>query len=272
MGEIYGEWKPDETVYYNKKHKKRVVTVLNYPEWVLKIVSHTDCDGTSNTQELLLLNQMRNDPIRHAITTPRHIADAWGLTSDEFWYAMGRCRGHVSSANRGDWKKIARAGIEFLCDLHRRHGLLHMDIKRQNILVTNDNRYVVADYELVSRPKSGATCERSQYDRWYYVMYGAEWNEPLSCWRMDLTMLGYLLADLLHEGPDWRFHRECTRHMENDEDALYYLDVLSLRADAIGKAHPTVLAYLAVIAELPWQPWSAPPSAAFYERLLALFV
>jgi serine/threonine protein kinase len=269
---MYSEWGADETLYYNKTHEKRIVTVLRYPDWVLKIVRHTDPDGTNNTQELLLLNQMRNDPIRHAIKTPRHLGDAWGLTGTEFWYAMERCSGHIGHQHRALWKEVARAGIEFLSDLHRKHGLLHMDIKRQNILVTYDNKFVVADYELVTRPKTGATCERSQYDRWYYIRYGAEWNQPLACWRMDLTMLGYLLAELLWEGREWQFQRECTRHMEEDEDALYYKDALALRSEEIAKADPTVLSYLAIVAELPWNPWSAPPPVAFYERLLTLFV
>lgn len=275
MEGAYGPWVIDQPLYFDKRHRKQISTVKDYPKWVLKIVPHTDVDKTINTQELLLLNAMWNRPIRNAIEQPKNLYDAWGLTDEDFWYAMRRYKGHVRFADRDRWKEVARAALEFLCDLHRDHGLLHLDLKKENILVDDNGRCVVADYELVSRPKSGATCERSNYDRWYYMRYGAEWSEPICCWRMDLTMLGYVLAELtwdLENNKEWRFPRECTRHMEDDEDALYYTDVIALRSMEIARAHPVVCDYLSIVSELTWSPWTPPPSGAFYQRLLQLFL
>jgi hypothetical protein len=274
MSYKYGEWITDDTLYYNRKHRKYVYTVQNYPQWVLKVCRLKESDGSENIQELPLLVHMRSSPIRNSIRQPDEIRDAWGFTEDEFWYAMRRCEGHIDpSRHLTRWREVARCVLEFLCDLHRNHGLLHMDIKKENVLDTGAS-FVVSDYELVTRPRSAATCELSTYDRWYYMRYGAEWKEPVRCWRMDLTMVGYLLAEITWDSAnnnEWSFRRECNAHMEEDEDAVYYEDVIKLRASEMSRVHPDVLRYFAAIEEVPWTPWISPPSAAFYDRLMKIF-
>lgn len=270
----YGEWETDKTLYYNRRYEKYIYTVLNYPNWVLKVCRLHEPDGSENIHELPLLVQMRNSRIRNAIQQPNVIRDAWGFTEDEFWYAMERCEGHIEPAKHlPRWREAARCILEFLCDLHRNHGLLHMDIKKENVLDTGTS-FVVADYELVTRPRSVLTRELSTYDRWYYMRYGAEWNQPVRCWRMDLTMAGYLLGELTWDftnNNEWSFRRECNAHMEEDEDAMYYEDVIKLRASEMSRVHPDVLRFFAALEELPWNPWAPPPPAAFYDRLIKIF-
>ena len=241
------------------------------PRWVVKVSKRYDA-----ATELSTILRFWGNPPRHSVHIPHDLGSLFGHGTDEIWYAMRRYDGHleVDDFTRQHWLQVGNHCLEFLQDLHLKHGLLHMDIKSTNILVNRSaTQFVVADYETVARPNGTTPANESRDYRWYHLRFGAVPDQPVYSWRYDLTALGYLLADLTWPDgePPWNYRGECDGRRGSGYVSVFTdADVILLRDEAFTKAHPTVRAYLDAVATLPWDARDPPP-ATFYEQLLALF-
>jgi len=187
----------------------------------------------------------------------------------------------MDSFCKSNWRRIGEAVLLFLEDLHHTHGLAHLDIKAENVLFDRTSRqFYVADFELLMYPATNTGPLREKMDDphyfWYYLGFGAEPDEPFRSWRMDLVMLGYLLARLTWN-PEygWSAREQLlayassrTQRMEEDTiAALIEQRDQQLRSGAAL----SVIAYMnRVAAAVPWG-LKTPPEKALYRELRALF-
>jgi len=145
-----------------------------------------------------------------------------------------------------------------------------MDIKRANILVDNYTKeFLVTDYELADTPEPSELLRSKTDDyKWYYFMHGAELDQPLIAWRLDLVALGYVLASLTVPEETWTFEADC--ELKRAGSGITEEELVDKRATALAKADSVVLAYFERIKEVAWDS-KEPPSRAFYKELEALF-
>ena len=265
---LTGPWIPNGTLYSNSGVS--ILTTTD-PKWLVKTFR-----GAA-WAELEFITRVANGehPIRHMVELPEK--DRSGSNILWSWYAMRRYDTTVSLPwGRKCWKQLARTVLEFLEDLHRGHGLVHMDIKLPNLLVDlSANTCVVAAYELVGPPTMNAAREFSDDYYWYFVGFGAEPDKPLTTWRMDFLMLGYTLAELLWDTETfgtWRFSAECDKRRKGLLPDKTDREIIELRAVELLDAHPVVRDYLATVARLvPWDS-TGPPTASVYQTLRDLFL
>ena len=266
----YGPWIVMGTLY--KKKDVHIYTTSN-TGYVLKFMSH----GTQLLDEMRLLLLTYNNRPRHSVALPKEIYGLYGQTSEGGWYAMKRYDGYVrcdSMFCRSRWRLIAHHCLQFLQDFHTTYRLVHMDIKRANILVDSyQKEFVVTDYELADTPEwqSQELLGSKENDyKWYYFMHGAELDQPLVSWRFDLVALGYVVASLTVPEEAWTFETDCELKRDGCTK-IKEADLVAKRAAALAKADPAVLAYFERIKEVAWDS-KEPPSCAFYEELERLFV
>lgn len=274
----YGPWTITDEVLYQKEDVHVVGTTD--PDYVLKVrkISHTAHD------ELGALTMIRRHTLTYCVHTP-HSADKFcGMTDTHVWYAMRRYAGPIAYNDeaRRNWRRIAQDALAFLTQLHRSCRLVHMDIKITNILAHRGRvAFTVSDYELCDVPNRRLTREYGPDFRYYYMAMGADLDQPLVSWRMDLTALGYVLAEITWNTVE---HNRTTfqRLMYDRRDAAARLgarddpsgdaELMALREAEMSKAHPSVLGYLQLIEErLPWD-MEGPPPESFYRELLAFFL
>lgn len=177
---------------------------------------------------------------------------------------------------RDHWRRLAIHVLDFLEDLHRGHGLVHLDLTQSNVFVdTSACRFVVGDYELLHRPEMDPLRHAEDDYLWYFVEHGADLDEPNVAWRMDFVMLGHMLARLTwpeENSSDWAFARECERRRKGRGKYEQDADVVAERDSVLSRAHPTVVVYLDRVATLvPWRQ-AEPPAASVYSELRALFI
>jgi hypothetical protein len=106
---------------------------------------------------------------------------------------------------------------------------------------------------------------------WYFLARGAEPGKALYSWRMDLTGLTYLLAEILWPTDYLKptFPNVCNRAMVEKKTDITAEELVALRAAEMEWcAHPVVRRLLERIAEIPWDAL-APPPRAFYAQLRA---
>jgi serine/threonine protein kinase len=168
------------------------------------------------------------------------------------------------------WRTLAIHVLQFLQDFHHAHGLLHMDIKKPNILVDTDKiEFIVADYEHAEPPSSLRTTDYDENHLWYYLAMGAEIDEQLYSWRFDLVALGYLLASLTVEPKAWTFERKCWNRRDG-KNAMPHEELVALRAQELRGANPIVCTYMDRLATVSWTA-KEPPPRQFYKDLETLF-
>jgi hypothetical protein len=243
------------------------------PSWVIKIQNSRYLEP----KEIDFLRRVvvTGPPIRNMIELPPETDRRFGAN----WYAMRRYLGSADTEreiSRRLWRRLGCGVLNFLEDLHRDHGLVHMDIVLRNILVDRGgDTFVVSDYELVV-PGNGdgetpLTCDDDD-TVWYYLGAGAELSQPLYTWRTDLVMLGYALADLLRdESNTVTFTGLCERRRQDTRMDMSDYDLIGRRNAEMVDCHPVVRAYLDRVATLvPWAAEAA-PHAAVYDELCALF-
>ncbi len=210
--------------------------------------------------------------IRNMIELPADPTHRFG----ENWYAM---RKYTNSAHaccdevRGQWKTIAIDVLNFLEDLHRGHRLAHLDITLRNILYDRETgHFVVSDYELLEEVSTEAAITEDNDDHlWYYIGTGAELSQPIESWRMDLTMLGYALAELTWCDARPSFAPLCqTRRCDSNMGICDY-DIIARRNAEMKGCPQGVRAYLDRVAELVDWRAAEPPSPATYDELRAVF-
>jgi len=259
-----GPWTSTGTLYESRGVEIHTAGI----DWVFKVTARSEIQ----TEIKFIDKVAEGSPIRNMVEVPIE----WINRSGDDWYAMRRYDGHVhvrSEFCRRHWRLLATSVLDFLEDLHRGHDLIHLDIKDKNILVSRaQTKFVVADYELVVQPSPDATCTYDADHAWYYMQHGAEWEEPCASWRMDFTMLGYLLARLTWDpaNHDWTFTSACEER-RTGSGGLALEEILADRAETMAKAHPTVIAYLDRVAALvPWYA-STVPAAVVYAELRSVF-
>jgi hypothetical protein len=152
-----------------------------------------------------------------------------------------------------------------------------MDIKCPNILTdVTRRRYVVGDYDLAGPARPDKTARDYSTDMyWYYAAMGAEPNEPLYSWRMDLTALGYMLSAITwnrDEDADWKFYSECLKRREGKRSLEISDDeLIVLRESEMSRVHVTMRTYFNMVAARVGWADSEPPPRRFYEELISLF-
>jgi len=227
-------------------------------------------------EEIRFINDSRDRPVRNMVEVPENPAHRYG----DDWYAMRLYSGpvvHTSPYCRHHWRRIATSVLDFLEDLHRGHNLVHLDIVAKNILYDKTRcQFIVADYELLIDTDTRALSNNNDDYAWYFVQYGGELDEPNCSWRMDFTMLGYLLARLTwdhYENPTgWDFMKECDARRLGSTESRSTEEILAARKATIERAHPTVRAYLDLVATIvPWLADMSAPSVEIYRRLRDVF-
>jgi len=260
----YHPWKLTRSLYSQRGTK---IYETTDSRWVIKVTE----DDARSLYELQILLRILAAPPRHSIKPPPSTYGLYGRTPMAGWYAMKRYDGCVerNAFCTTHWRTLAIHVLQFIQDLHHDHRLVHMDIKKTNILVDTDNtEFVVADYEHAESPDSSMAVTCDDDHLWYYMSMGAELYEPVFAWRFDLVALGYLLASLTVEPNDWTFEQECweKRHGRGQSQEM----VLALRTSELAGLEPAVQAYMRRIMDVAWDA-PAPPSRAFYRELEALF-
>lgn len=274
---IYGPWTLSDDVLYDNKGVRIVGTT--HPDYVLKVRPKDD----TAYDELGAFCMIRRHRLNYAVHTPHDSAKFCGMTDTHVWFAIRRYAGCLAYDDfaRDNWRRIAQDTLAFLTQLHRSCHLIHMDVKVTNILRTGGRpAFVVADYELCDTPNRRHTRDYRADFRYYYLAMGAELDQPLYSWRMDLTALGYMLAEMTWNKVDNR-HTTFQRLMYRRRDAAAAgeavdpsgdAELVALRESEMRLAHPSVLAYLQHIdKDLTWT-CEFPPPETFYRELLSFFV
>lgn len=267
----YGPWIVSGTLYEKDGTYIYATTNVSY---VLKFMTHAE----QLLDEMRLLLMIYHNRPRHSIELPKELYGLYGQTTEGGWYAMKRYTGCVDRGStycKTLWRLVAQHCLQFLQDFHTTYNLVHMDIKRANILVdTHKKEFVVTDYELAESLTSSAypVLLRDNKDdyKWYFFMYGAELDQPIVAWRFDLAALGYVLASLTAPEEAWTFEADCELKRVGGGSGITEDELVAKRAAALATADPAVLAYFERIKEVAWDA-KLPPSRAFYEELEALF-
>lgn len=270
----YGPWEVLETTAPLDEDSMRRIVPTTDPVWVLKIATTKSPDFGNELANLLLFVDR---PPRHMIDVPPDPCALFGCRHDlgERWFAMRRYDGHLAVDDwaRRNWKRIALAGLEFLEDVHRRQRHVYMDFKPQNVLVDRTAcRVVFADYEMCDNISAAALESYGEDLTWYFLARGAEPGKALYSWRMDLTGLAYLMAEVLWPTDYLKptFTNVCNRALLEKKVDMTVEELVALRVAEMERcAHPVVRRLLERIAEIPWDSLT-PPSRAFYAQLRAL--
>lgn len=259
-------------------------------EWVVKVLR----ERSRALDELAGILEVRRAAVPNAVEFPEAVHEWFGvLPSGDVWYAMRHydCAATVTSPEvRAHWQRFGQSVLTFLQYLHQKCHRVHMDVKVSNVLVNRlRSRFVVSDYDLVSVVHLNKAARYYPADTlWYYVAMGAELDEPLYTWRMDLTALAYMLASVTwdHDANNrWKFYDECMRRRgggaataataaafaDSATATLTDAELIALRETEMQRIHPTVRAFLDHVKTLPWST-PAPPPSDFYHRLFRLLL
>lgn len=255
------------------------VTVIQTTDsdWVLKI--RTDDRDPEELIAVLLIYQFRP---RNSVQFPSTISALCGTAPGLNWYAMRRYAGSAASLRdycRANWQALGLAVLTFLEDLHTTVGRIHGDIKPSNILVNPARReFAVSDYESLRTPDGRTAREYCTDSCWYYLAWGAEPDRPVRSWRMDLTALGFLLADLTWpEDTNRTFYADCLAYrcggLDPADEAAVMEEVVDRRGAEMARAcNATLLTYFETLETSgpAWGTVRAPPRS-LYRQLAVLF-
>lgn len=257
-----GMWTPWRRLY----ERDGISVVLTAePGWVVK---HACCKSAIQKE----INFLREGyPIRNMIEIPADSVSQFG----ENWYAMRRYAGSVYdniTEVRGRWRQIGLSVLDFLEDLHREVRCAHLDVTLKNILYDREgSRFVISDYELLEPIDSETAMIDDNDDHlWYYIGAGAELSKPIRSWRMDLSMLGYCLEELLRGDRHVTFVILCRQRRSDTHMSISDYDIIVRRNKEMEGCHPAVRAYLDRLkAIVSWDDVN-PPAASVYNELRAL--
>jgi len=186
---------------------------------------------------------------------------------------MKRYTGEVSLNDfcKANWRILAIHILQFLQDFHHVHRLVHMDIKKGNILYDMAGlNFVAADYEHAEAPSFTHTRHFDDDHKWYYIAMGAELDQPLYSWRLDLVALGYVLGSLTTEPQAWTFEQICWDKRTKPGSLTEAEAIYQRNREIADIIEPQIKAYLALVATLAWDA-KDPPPRSFYEELEVIF-
>ena len=270
-----GPWILQEVIYSDKENV-RVATTQD-PTWIVKI----NLGNPPVVDELMNLLMLKQQGVACTVSIPASIAHRFGTGPNYSWFAMRRYEGciPVNEFSRAYWRSIAIHVLTFLQDLHTKCGRVYMDIKTTNILYQtfpgHAPQFVVADYELIDTVDlTKHTRYYSNNTKWYYIAMGAELDEPLYSWRMDFIALAYMLASIIRSYEKkglWKYYEQCMERRANRlSHTISDESIVAARAVEIQQEHPTILEYMRIVSEIPWDA-PAPPSVEIYKRLISVF-
>jgi hypothetical protein len=260
----YGPWTTNNVLSDN--NQKMIVDASSDLDgkWVLKKKSNKSLD------EFVELLRLVQKPIRHMVEFPKNSYHMFGQNESEIWFAMKRYDSHLNAEHQSLWLTLGVSGVQFLQDLHHLHRRVYMDMRNENVLVSN-NKFHFADYELIDVVSPPKTRDYDLEFRWYFMARGAEPDEQLYSWKQDLVGLGYLLVQLTTTGK-LTFYQECLdRRVGQRSKHTSIKNLMELRnVEIMTAANPVLKAYLAKVGALSWSS-PDPPPRTFYEDLEALF-
>ena len=248
-------------------------------EWVVKVLR----GRRRAIDELTGVLEISRAAVPNAVEFPETICEWFGvLPNGDVWYAMRHydCAATVTSPEtRTHWRRLGQSVLTFLQYLHHNCHKVYMDVKVSNVLINRLRaRFVVSDYDLVDNVRLDKAAKHYPADTlWYYIAMGAELDEPLYTWRMDLTALAYMLASVTWDydaNNQWKFYDECMCRRSGEEGehaALTNVELVELREVEMQRIHPTVLTFLNHVKTFPWSSPSPPPPE-FYKQLFRLLL
>lgn len=271
----YGPWvvvPGTQPIYHSIFADRTTVTVIPTatPGWVLKITA-TTAEVLELAAVLLLYSHMP----RNCVDFPQTADLLCGTDSGIIWYAMRQYTGSAAverEFSRTHWRILARSVLAFLEDLHTTLRHIHGDIKLSNILVDVDRtEFVVADFGHVDVPNEKLTMDYDNDYRGYYLARGAELDRPMKSWRMDLTALGFMLAELTWPiDADRTFYDDCL--LLRKGDLVDENELVTRRGFEMSWACcATLRTYFETLdTGLAWDS-ARPPPPSLYRSLMAVF-
>jgi hypothetical protein len=147
-----------------------------------------------------------------------------------------------------------------------------MDWRPENVLVDGKAGFVVADYESITTISRTKTRNAPFDSRWYYMYRGAEPDQWLYSWKMDLIGIAYMLIRLTTDGGSdiCREFLECRARQKKTHSSMRYL-AKKRNAIMYEFANPALKRFLDIIKPLKWNSQS-PPFYSIYDSLKTLFI
>jgi len=261
----YGPWTVESVIY---ERKGTSILATTDKDWVIKAVFNQ----SRWSAELANILKIMGEPPRNCVALSPEPHAMFGALESGGWVAFRRYTDEVSANDfcKTNWRTLAIHVLRFLQDFHHTQRLAHMDIKRANILYNADPcEFVVTDFDLAESTHPAVVQNYSDDTLWYYMAMGAEPDQPLVSWRMDLVSLGYLLGGLVADPKHWSFEQICW-NKRTGHSTLSQEEILGIRARQLAWIDPVILEYLKRVATVSWSA-EEPPPRSFYEELEALF-
>ena len=260
---------------YNRGNKKIFdVTSDLYPEpdqWVLKMSPN---DRLTELSTILVFDDSGSD---NSVKIPEDTYHKFGLTKDSIWFAMKKYGSHIGPANKSSWKEIAKTCLKFLKTLHKNKGCVYMDFRMENILVDNtkpayDNeRFTIADYELVDKVSTLKVRNTTRSSRWYYMARGAEPDQWVCSWKHDFVSLGYMLVMLTADKEIQIIDDFLCRRSNEPKNHKSMRQLAKERNKVIYEAaNDTLKAYFDKVRMIKYNMFNPPPYT-LYNDLIELF-
>jgi hypothetical protein len=264
-----GPWRLGKCIY-TVKGKSSVYEVTSHTlktddKWLVKVKDNTDA---LELYTLLSLNIEAKPPnMVELCKDPFH---KFGMTPENIWYAMKKYDGHLKPEHAASWREIAKAALGFIKVLHKTYQYIYMDFRMENILVDGD-KFVIADYDNVTRVEMVKLRKLNRYNRWYYMARGGEPDQWAFSWKMDLMSLAYLLINLTSDEGK-AICEELIQRRQGDHKSHMSMREFAKRRNALmyDAANPSLKKYLDIMKEVKWNTFTPPPYD-IYTRLLAIF-
>ena len=261
-----------DTIIALVKLNDKLNKTLDHSEWVLKIKNNV-------SHEFFQIMFLKKYNIKNSVIFPKLVYHLCGSTKHYTWYAMKKYNYILEKKIYyiNDWKNIAQCGIQFMQSLHS-HNHIYSDFKFDNVFFDeNINKYVFADYDSVEHISNIKLSEYSNDFKFYYISKGGELSQPYKSFKFDLLAFGYLLINLLRNGPKFKFEDLCDNYRKHsvvtDEELN---ELITLRNTEIlnvfpGVISPALLEYFKIVAEYDWNA-KVSNDVSWYQKLENLFV
>lgn len=138
------------------------------------------------------------------------------------FYKKGSIKDKISKGNTLTPKEVIRYATHFLTGLNHIHskGLIHFDIKPDNILISDEDEALLSDFGLAKQMESGV----ANPDKIYKMHYTPEYLSSLpSDTRSDIYQVGLTLYRMLngHETLNNQFQEKCVIRVSDIIDGKF---------------------------------------------------